>query len=232
LILIDSREKKSDYIKKYLEDIGGIEAIVTCLSHGADYVIINGNQSIAVQRKTSDEIFQQMKAIQTDIIPALKELTDSPVLLIEEQFHVDKNGHMYRKQNGFLHEVGLTAKSYYNFINSIRLLGCEVVCTRNLEQSIWWMASTYSYIERDHYPKQKKGHNHAMQAIGALCCINNFGVTSSTKLLKDYSIKDLVLMDDKELKKLMDVNQHFNFCKVRDAKADAKADAKVDAKVV
>lgn len=218
MILIDSREKKQEYIKKYFDDIGGIESSITCLSFGVDYLIINGNQCIGVQRKTSDEIFQQMQAIQTDIIPALSELTDAPVLLIEEQFHVDKNGHMYRRQNGFLHEVGLTAKSYYNFINSIRLLGCEVVCTRNLEQSIWWMASTFFYIGNEHYPKQKKGHNATMQAIGALCCINNFGITSSKKLLKDYTIKDLVLMDDKELRKVLNVNQYINFCKVRDAK--------------
>jgi hypothetical protein len=218
IILLDTREQKKEYVQKYLQDIGGINTSITCLSHGADYLIINGNQSIGVQRKTSDEIFQQMQAIQTDIIPALQELTDAPVLLIEEQFHVDRNGHMYRRMNGFLHEVGLTATSYYNFINSIRLLGCEVVCTRNLEQSIWWMASTFFYIGKEHYPKQKKGHNHAMQAIGALCCINNFGITSSKKLLKDYTIKDLVMMDDKELRSILNVNQYVNFCKVRDAK--------------
>lgn len=218
IIIIDTREQKKEYIQKYLQDIGGINTTISCLTHGIDYLIINGNQSIGVQRKTSDEIFQQMQAIQTDIIPALSELTDAPVLLIEEQFHVDRNGHMYRKMNGFLHEVGLTATSYYNFINSIRLLGCEVVCTRNLEQSIWWMASTFFYIGKEHYPKQKKGHNHSMQAIGALCCINNFGITSSKKLLKDYTIKDLVLMDEKELRKLLNVNQYINFCKVRDAK--------------
>ena len=218
IIIIDSREKKADYIKSYLESIGGINAVITCISHGGDYMIINGNQCVGVQRKTSDEIFQQMKAIQTDIIPALSELTDSPVLLIEEQFSIGKDGHMYRKQNGFLYEVGLTATSYYNFINSIRLMGCEVVCTRNLDQSIWWMASTFSYIGKEHYPKQKKGHNHTMQAIGALCCINNFGITTSKELLKDYTIKELMAMDEKRLCKLLNVNQYVNFCKVRDAK--------------
>jgi hypothetical protein len=80
------------------------------------------------------------------------------------------------------------------------------------------MASTYSYIGKEHYPKQKKGHNHTMQAIGALCCINNFGVTSSKKLLKDYTMKELMLMGDTELRKLLNTNQYVNFCKVRDAK--------------
>lgn len=218
IIIIDTREQKREYIKKYFDDIGGIESVITCLNHGIDYLIINGKQCVGVQRKTSDEIFQQMQAIQTDIIPALSELTDNPVLLIEEQFQIGKDGHMYRRMNGFLHEVGLSATSYYNFINSIRLMGCEVVCTRNLDQSIWWMASTYSYIGKEHYPKQKKGHNHTMQAIGALCCINNFGVTSSKKLLKDYTIKELMLMGDTELRKLLNANQYVNFCKVRDAK--------------
>jgi len=87
-----------------------------------------------------------------------------------------------------------------------------------LDQSIWWMASTFSYIGKEHYPKQKKGHNHTMQAIGALCCINNFGITTSKELLKDYTIKELMAMDEKRLCKLLNVNQYVNFCKVRDAK--------------
>ena len=218
IIIIDTREQKREYIQNYLIGIGITNVTISCLSHGADYMIINGKQCIGVQRKTSDEIFQQMQAIQTDIIPALSDMTDTPVLLIEEQFQIGRDGHMYRRQNGFLHEVGLTAISYYNFINSIRLMGCEVVCTRNLDQSIWWMASTFSYIGKEHYPKQKKGHNHMMQAVGALCCINNFGVTSSKKLLKDYTMKELMLMGDMELRKLLNANQYVNFCKVRDTK--------------
>ena len=44
IIIIDSREKKQEYIKKYFDDIGGIESTIACLQHGIDYMIINGNQ--------------------------------------------------------------------------------------------------------------------------------------------------------------------------------------------
>ena len=196
--------------------------MVTSLGNGSgiDYIIANGNQSIAIQRKTCDEVFQQMEKIRSEIVPALKEHTENPVLLIEELFAVGKDGHMYRKQNGFLHEVGLNAYSYYNFINSIRLMGCEVVCTRNLDQSIWWMAAAHKYIGDTHYPKLKKQHDIRMQAVGSLCCINSFGETISTKILQEYSIRELMDMDRVELSHLLTQNQLLNFTSWADAKIE------------
>jgi hypothetical protein len=219
VILIDTREQHQEYIRRYL-DSNSIENTITCLGNGTgmDYFIANGNRSVGVQRKTADEVFQEMEEIRGEVIPSLMELTDTPVLLIEEQFNIGRDGHMYRKQGGFLVEVGLTARSYYNFLNSIRLMGCEVVCTRNLDQSIWWMISTHSYIADEHYPKRKKGFGHNMQAVGALCCVNNFGITSVKKLLSEYSLGELMVMDDAKLRGILNTNQHYNFCGVRDVK--------------
>lgn len=222
VILIDTRERHQEYIKKYFDSVGGIPSLITCLSHGMDYFITNGTREVGVQRKTCDEVFQQMEEIRNDVIPSLQELTENPVLLIEENFHVGRDGHMYRRQGGFLVEVGMTAYSYYNFLNSIRLLGCEVVCTRNLDQSLWWMISTYNYIGTEHYPKQKKGHTHHACAVGALCCVNNFGQTSAKKLLKEYSIAELVCMDEKGLRGIMNANQYLNFTKTIMAKGEEK----------
>jgi len=181
-----------------------------------DYLIANGSQSIGVQRKTCNEVFKQMDDIRGDVIPSLMDLTENPILLIEENFTVGKDGHMYRKQNGFLLEVGISAASYYNFLNSIRKMGCEVVCTRNLDQSIWWMISTHRYIAEEHYPKMKKGFGHPAQAVGMLCCVNNFGITTTRKLLSEYSIKMLMDMPDVELRKILNTNQYYNFSGVRD----------------
>lgn len=218
MILIDPREQHKEYITKYFDSIGGVPSVITVLSQGVDYLIVNDHGSVGIQRKSSDDLFQHMDKLRTIDIPNLRDATDNPVLLIEEQFHVDRNGHMYRRQNGFLYEVGIIASSYYNFINSIKLMGCEVVCTRNLEQSIWWMVSTHSYLKLEHFPKQKKGHEHIMQAIGALCCVNNIGQTSATKLLKKHTLQELMCMSDTELQKILNSNQFYNFTHVRSVK--------------
>ena len=109
-----------------------------------------------------------------------------------------------------------------NFLDCIRLMECEVVCTRNLDQSIWWMISTHNYIGQDHYPKQKKGHTHEACAVGALCCINNFGQVSAKKILKEHSIAELICMDEKGLRESMNTNQYTNFTKTTMAKGEVK----------
>lgn len=212
VVIIDSREQNQDHICDRLKDYG-IDVSVTCLQHGMDYLIAGTYGSIGVQRKTFPEVATQMAEIRTDIVPALMDATDNPILLVEEGFRIDNTGMMFRKEGNFMKPANIMARSYYNFLQSIRLMGCEVVCTRDLDQSIWWMYSIHSYIHSQHYPKQKKRYGSDMQALGALCCINSFGITASKKLLAQHTIYDMLQMTDAQLSKIMTQNQMYNFRK-------------------
>jgi len=217
MILIDSREQNQDYIEGKLTDMG-IESTITCLVHGMDYLIAGNYGSIGIQRKTFPEVAIQMPEIREDIVPALMEQTESPVLLVEETFQIDEHGMMWRKEGNFLRPAQLSARSYYNFLQSIRQMGCEVVTTRNLDQSIWWMYSINAYLHEEHYPKPKKKYGVEMQALGALCCFNGIGATTAKKLLTQHSLSELIKMHDKDLVKSMTLNQAANFKKVKDVK--------------
>ena len=218
-IIVDSREQNQDYVCSRLID-AGVECVISCLAHGMDYLIVGTNGSIGVQRKTFPEVAIQMKEIREDIIPSLMDLTEYPVLLVEEGFRIDEQGMMWRKEGNFLKPAQLSCRSYYNFLQSIRQMGCEVVCTRELDQSIWWMYSVHSYIHEEHYPKPKKKYGIEMQALGALCCFNGIGHTTAKKILTKHTLKELINMPDNKLVKTMTANQATNFKKVIEVKGD------------
>jgi hypothetical protein len=221
MILIDSREQNQDYIESRL-NTAGVECTISCLAHGMDYLIVGKNGSIGVQRKTFPEVANQMPEIREDIIPSLMDLTDYPVLLVEETFRIDEQGMMWRKEGNYLKPAQLSARQYYNFLQSVRQMGCEVVTTRELDQSIWWMYSVHSYIHEEHYPKVKKKYGTDMQALGCLCCFNGIGVTTAKKILEKHSLKELVEMKDSELVKAMTVKQSETFRKVTGVKMEKK----------
>lgn len=216
-ILCDTREQHQDYIQGKLTDLA-VECIITTLHNGMDYLITGTHGSIGIQRKTFPEVATQFEEIRESIIPSLMGMTDSPVLLVEEIFQIDEKGMMWRKEGNFLKPASISARQYYNFLQSIRQMGCEVVTTRNLDQSIWWMYSIHAYLHDYHYPKQKKRYGAGMQALGALCCINNFGITTAKKILQEHSISELMGMSDVELGRIMSRNQLLNFRKVQDVR--------------
>jgi ERCC4-type nuclease len=218
-IIIDSREQNKEYIDGKFKSHGGITSMISCLSHGMDYLIMGESCSIGIQRKSgAAEIPKQMEALRDDILPALKELTENPILLIEEDFHIGSDGTFYRKQEGMMHPTGLNTKSYFNFIHSTKLSGVDVVCTRNLDASIWWMISTGLWVEQNHYPKIKKQYLPSMQAIGVLCCANGIGHTKAEKLLREHTLQELFAMDITQLNKVMTLNQTTAFMKMRGVK--------------
>ena len=218
-IIVDSREHNKEYIVGKFKEHGGIESMITCLSYSMDYLIMGNACSVGIQRKSgSKEIPQQMKALKEDILPALKELTDNPVLLIEEDFHIGDNGTFYQRRDGMLYPTDLNVKAYFNFIHSVKMSGIDVVTTRNLDASIFWMIATGLWVENNHYPKGKKQYLPTMQAVGALCCVNGIGHTKAEKLLKDYTLQELFKMDMHELGKIMTLNQMTAFMKMRGVK--------------
>jgi len=210
LIGIDTREHEWEFIEMRLQALG-IETFVTCLEHGTDYMIMGTHDTIEVQRKTFPEICTQMQEIREDLVPCMLNRTESAVLLIEEYFTIDNNGMMWRKEGNFMKPANISARMYYNFLQSIRMMGCDVVITKNLEHSIWWMNATQNYINTEHYPKQKKRYGADMQALGALCAINSFGITASKKVLEKHTISEMIHMKDSDLAKIMTINQVINF---------------------
>lgn len=164
-IIVDTREQNWEQILATFKEHGGIVATRQCLSHGMDYMIVGAADCIGIQRKSgSKEIPKQMGELRDDILPALKELTDNPVLLIEEDFVIGGNGIFYRREEGVLKPTELNSKSYFNFIHSVKLSGVDVVTTRDMNASIWWMIATGIWVEDHHYPKRKKGYTPSMQA--------------------------------------------------------------------
>lgn len=222
MICVDTREHEWEYIESQLTGLN-IDVSVICLDHGVDYMIMGTYDTVAVQRKTFPEICTQMKEIREDVIPSLMNISESAVLLVEEHFSIDKQGMMWRKQGNFMNPANISARSYYNFLQSIRMMGCDVVVTGSLSDSIWWMYSIHSYIHEQHYPKQTKRYDANMQALGALCCVNSFGITAGTKLLKDNTIAELIAMPDSKLGKIMSRNQVYNFRKVFGGAGDPDA---------
>ena len=220
-ILVDTREQKREYIINKFKSHGGITPIETCLSHGMDYLIMGDCGSVGIQRKSgASEIPQQMGDLRDDILPALKELTETPVLLIEEDFSIGGDGTFYQRRNGMLYPTGMNTKAYFNFIHSCKLAGVDVVTTRNLDASIWWMIATAGYLEKNHYPKMKMQYSSDSRAIGMLCCINGIGPHKAEKILEEYSMVELLKKPGADLvrEKLLTLNQALSNDKVVNAK--------------
>ena len=143
------------------------------------------------------ELTQQMEELRFDIIPRLLSFADdigaNPVLLVEEEFTTGEKGFLFRKDptSRLWVETGLHAISYYGFLETIRMMGCEVVCTRNLEQSFWYLVSVESYLSEEHYPKHLKAYKPYAQALGMLCCIPGIGKKRAEKILQHHSVADL-----------------------------------------
>ena len=75
-----------------------------------DYMILGNKGSVGVQRKTFPEIATQMTEIREDVIPALMDITDDPILLVEEGFRIDEQGMMWRKEGNFLKPASISAR--------------------------------------------------------------------------------------------------------------------------
>lgn len=137
-----------------------------------------------------------MKELRYNILPRLLSYTDNPVLLVEEDFQIGDAGYLFRKEGSMYHETELHSKSYYGFLETVRMMGIDVVCTRNLDQSIWYMISMDGYLSKQHYPKHLKTFKPNQQALGMLCCVPGIDIKKAEKALNGRSIKDLMMLKD------------------------------------
>jgi len=194
IILIDSREKNAPYIKRRFDDVG-IDSDITCLptETGSDYLVSGTFGSVAIQRKiVCSELISELDEIMFDIIPRLKNFSDNPVALIEENYGISKSGYLYNKTDN--RETEMLATSYFGYLETIRKMGITVITTRGLNESIWWMAATHGYLGKEHYPPNKKTFTDKDCAVGILSSIPGIGNVRATKALSHNSIRSMVGM--------------------------------------
>jgi ERCC4-type nuclease len=167
--------------------------ITTLPEHtGCDYFIVNTHGSCGIQRKdSSKELIQQMQELQDNILIRLCNFTDNPVLLIEESHKIGQMGYLFRKQNNVWLETGMHSSSYYGFIESMKHRGIDVVCTRDLDHSIWYMAALHGYLGRFHYPKHAKTHRINQMAVGMLACVPGIAEKRAREALEHQSIREM-----------------------------------------
>ena len=152
IILIDSRERQAAYIKRRFDSVD-IESEITGLptETGSDYLISNTYGSVAIQRKVVvSEMISELDEIMYQIAPRMINFSENPVLLLEENYGISKGGYLFNRQDN--RETEMLATSYYGYLETIRKMGIEVITTRDLNSSIWWMISTHGYLGKQHYP--------------------------------------------------------------------------------
>lgn len=210
---MDSREHYGSYVVEKFNK-AGIDAEIATLpqSSGADYVIANTYGSCSVQRKdsmaeicgtpVSDKYKSAMEELLIGILPRLSSFTNNPILLVEESHVIGEMGYLFRKQDNHWVETGMHCSSYYGFLETVRMQGVDVVCTRNFDASIWYLISMHGYLGRCHYPKHKKMFKTGQQAIGILCSVPGIGERKAEKILQRYSIQELLEVDASDVKEL------------------------------
>ena len=200
MIIIDTREQNGDFIKQKF-DAAGVESEIATLPYasGCDYLIAQSHGSCGIQRKDSTkELIGQMEELRTDILPRLISYTDNPVLLVEESHQIGEAGYLFRRENGAYVETGLHSSAYYGFLESTRMTGVDVVCTRDLNASIWYMIAMDGYLSRQHYPKPLKSYKPHQSALGMLCCVPTIGAKRAEKALSALSIKEMIHVNEIE----------------------------------
>ena len=192
IILIDSREQQGPYIQKRFGS-SGIESDIICWPQetGCDYLIQNTHGSCAIQRKVvCSELLSELDETLHETLPRLRNFNENAILLIEENFGIDQNGYLFNR--GDSRETDMLATGYFGYLETVRKSGVEVIATRDLNQSIWWMVATHGYLGNDHYPKHRKCHSAKEQAVGMLMAVSGIGDARASRALKSQSIREMI----------------------------------------
>ena len=194
IIIIDSREHNAPYISKRFTE-AGIENEITCLPQetGSDFLIASTHGSVAVQRKVvCSEMIGQLDEIMYEIIPRMKNFNENPIILLEENYGISKDGYLFNKTDN--RPTEMLAKSYFGYLETIRKMGVGVITTRGLTESIWYLVSVHDYLSKEHYPKHMKCFTDKEYAIGILSMIPTVGTVRAAKTLSNCSIRAMVGM--------------------------------------
>ena len=189
--MVDSREHNAPYMVKRFGN-AGIDAEITCLptETGSDFVISNLKGSCAVQRKiVVPEMISELDEILYEILPRLKNYNPNPCILLEENYLITKDGYLANRNDH--RETQMLATSYFGYLETIKKMGIDVVTTRDINQSIWWMIAMHGYLAKEHYPKHRKYFTVPEQAVGMLCTVPTIGEVRAGKALKLSSIRGM-----------------------------------------
>ena len=198
---MDSREQNAPYIIKRLAE-NDIDSEIVCFPQetGCDYLISGTKGSCSVQRKVvCSELISELDEIMYDIAPRLKNFsgsTGNPCFLIEENFGISRDGYLYNR--GDNRETQMLATSYYGFLETLRKMGVDVYCTRDLNASVWWMIAMHGYLAKNHYPKHRKYFSLQEQAVGMLTAVPTIGENRALKALEHSSIRGMCGMKQVE----------------------------------
>ncbi len=149
-----------------------------------------------------------------ETLPALKNFSDNPCLLLEENYGITKDGYLYNRNDS--RETQMLATSYFGYLETIRKMGIDVYCMRDLNQSIWWLISMHNYLGKEHFPKHTKYFSLQEQAVGMLTAVPTIGDARAAKALQKSSIrgmcgrKQIDGLTGKQVEKLQKVLQWKN----------------------
>ena len=192
--MIDSREKNAPYISKRLTE-QDIENEITCLPQetGSDYLIASTHGSCAIQRKiVIPEMIGQLDEIMFDILLRMKNFSENPVFLAEENYGISQDGYLFNRADN--HPTEFLAKSYYGYLETIRKMGVDVVTTRGLNETIWYLVSMHGYLGKEHYPPHTKTFSDKECAVGILSSVPGIGDVRASKALSHNSIRGMMGM--------------------------------------
>lgn len=157
---------------------------------GSDYIISGDKDTVAIQRKVAcSEFISEIDEILDEIAPRMLGYCEHPILLVEENFEITRDGYMQNRQTGRSSDMLIT--SYYGILETIRKMGIDVQCTRDLNSSIWWMIAMHGYLAKNHYPKHTKYHSIEEQAVGMLMAVPGIGNARAEKALAKNSIRNM-----------------------------------------
>lgn len=192
--MIDSREKNGPYLERQFRAVG-IEADIICwpTETGTDFLVTNSKGSVAIQRKVLvSELIGEFDKTLYETLPALKNFSDNPMLLVEENHTISPDGYLHNRTDG--RSTEMLAMSYYGYLETVRKMGIDVQTTRDINQSMWLITSIHNYLAKEHYPKHRKYFTVPEQAVGMLCTVPSIGEVRANKALVKSSIRGMVGM--------------------------------------
>jgi hypothetical protein len=137
-------------------------------------------------------MISELDQIMHEIVPALKNFSEHSILLLEENFGITKDGFLFNRNDN--RETEFRATSYYGYLETIRKMGVDIITTRDLNATIWYLIAMHGYLGKEHYPKHKKYFNDKEIAVGMLTAIPGLGDIRASKALQDRSIRGMIGM--------------------------------------
>lgn len=188
MILIDSREQWKEEIERKLQTLN-VNTQILKLDHYTDYMLTSEVETVknvmVIQRKTINEVYSQFADIR-ERIEELKEYGTAWLLIEEEGMSITKDGTLLSKRGKTYTEMGIRANMYYNFLHSVQRAGVNVKTTQNWGQSVWWLYSLHSYIQKEHYPESSQKYTTKEEIVGALMTIPKLGAVKANRIYDTY----------------------------------------------